>query len=122
MKKYLLSCAEAKGKDAGQLIAYELDRIVNRLNLSSGVLKAITLDNATNMKVATEKQSNVLGLSCFDHTLQFVVYNSIVKTAGLEMAISAFNNLASRSHISVLYQQRIKSECAKLNLANPNTG
>jgi hypothetical protein len=85
--------------------------------------RAITADNASNMKLATKKESEFLdlGLGCFDHTLQLVVNKCIAQTTGIQAAIAAFTKLSSNTHKSTLYQQRIKKECGDLNKSNPNS-
>ncbi len=123
LKKYLISCALAEGKHTGPLIAKKLDTIIGGLDLPEEVFKAVTADNATNMKAATRKESDLLdlGLGCFDHTLQLVVNKSMDKTTGLQAAVTAFTKLSSNTHKSTLYQQRIKKECGDLNKSNPNS-
>jgi hypothetical protein len=112
-----------EGKHTGPLIAKKLDMIIGSLDLTDDVFKVVTADNASNMRVATRKESQLLdlGLGCFDHTLQLVVNKSMEKTSGLQAAVAAFTKLSSNTHKSTLYQQRIKKECGDLNKSNPNS-
>ena len=113
----MIHCDEAKGKHTVDLIAQNLDEVLENLNLGPDMFTAITTDNASNMLNATQKKAkNIdMGLGCLDHILQLIVNRSIDKVPELKAAIGKFKRLATSTHKSSLAIQRIKKECADLD-------
>ena len=63
-----------------------------------------------------------VGLGCVDHILNLVVQKALVKNEDVAEAVDACRNLASKTHKSDLYNNRIKKECEKLSKDDSRDG
>ncbi len=98
------------------MTAKKLDEVINSLDLPEDCFKAMTTDNAANMRVACRESNTISeGLTCFAHTLNLVVNGAIKKVTKIQEGIDKFKRLAGACHKSTLYCERIKRECEDLN-------
>ena len=114
----MVSCEPHEGRHTGVLTAKKLDEIINRLELPENEVcaKALTTDNASNMKVAG-KESDLINnhQSCVDHTLNLIVNAGLKSVKEIKNSVESFKKLVTGCHKSSLYNETIKKFCSNLN-------
>jgi hypothetical protein len=64
--RYLIFCGPHKGRHTGVLTAKKLDEVITSLDLPVDCFKAMTTDNAANMRVACSESNTISErLTCF---------------------------------------------------------
>ena len=112
----MVFCGPHEGRHTGVLVAKKLDEVIDSLLLPEICHKAMTTDNAANMKVACRESRTIdLGTTCFAHTLNLVVVNAIKSVPKIQIAVDEFKKLVGGCHKSTLYCERIRKECEDLN-------
>ena len=112
----MVFCGPHEGRHTGVLVAKKLDEVIDSLLLPENCHKAMTTDNAANMKVACRESRTIdLGTTCFAHTLNLVVVNAIKSVPKIQIAVDEFKKLVGGCHKSTLYCERIRKECEDLN-------
>ena len=113
--RYLVSCEPHEGRHTGILVAKKLDEIIDTLELPE-ISKALTTDNASNMKVAGKESAHIeKHIGCVDHSLNLVVNAGLKSVKEIQSAVENFKKLVTSSHKSSLYCETIKRFCGNLN-------
>ena len=115
----MVYCGPHEGRHTGVLIGEKIDEIINDLNidgLSADTMhRAMTTDNASNMKVACDEAKTIdCRVGCFDHLLNIVVNTAIKRVPGILTSVNKFKRLATGTHKSTLHCERIQQECIQL--------
>ena len=113
----MVHCGPHEGRHTSELVADRIDAVIESLGFE-GVLeahKAMTTDNAANMVAACRESHHIdSAMGCFDHHLNLIVKNGMKKVPEIIRAVMSFKRLATATHKSVLYCERIKRECNDL--------
>ena len=73
----------------------------------------MTTDNAINIVAAFREAKHVHSShGCFDHILNLVVKNGLKKVPSIINAVMVLKRMATATHKSTLYCERIRPECS----------
>ena len=115
--RFMVYCGPHEGRHTAALVAERVDAVIESLAIP-GLLechKALTTDNAANMLAACKEARHVQSNhGCFDHQLNLIVKNGLKRVPQIMKAVMAFKRLATATHKSTLYCERIRQECNDL--------
>ena len=97
----MVACEPHEGRHTGILVAKKLDEIIDTLELPE-ISKALTTDNASNMKVAGKESTHIeKHIGCVDHSLNLIVNAGLKSVKEIQSAVDNFKKLVTSSHKSM---------------------